>query len=198
MSLTRLRMTTSMSLDGFTAGSNQSEKNPLGEGGTRIMEWQFAQKTWQEMQGGTGGEVNASTEFFNRTFENVGATVMGRNMFGGHPGPWKSDEPWRGWWGENPPYHHPVFVITRHARPPLEMQGGTTFFFVTDGPESGLVQAKKAAGAKDVWLAGGANAQRQFLKAGLVDELTIHLSPVLLGHGERLFDGAFGDDLPGL
>jgi len=128
---------------------------------------------------------------------NLGATVMGRNMFGGQPGPWRTRDPWDGWWGPNPPYHHPVFVLTHHPREPLELEGGTTFTFVTDGVEAALARARRAAGGKDVSLAGGAQAARQFLAAGLVDEMEIHLVPTLLGRGERLFEGV-GDDLHGL
>ena len=135
-----------------------------------------------------------SNRVVEESFQNLGATIMGRNMFGGHPGPWKKGKPWNGWWGDNPPYHHPVFVLTHHARPPLQMAGGTSFTFVTDGPEAALAQARRAAGNKDVSLAGGASAAQQYLAAGLVDEMEIHLVPTLLGAGERLFDG-LGDDL---
>jgi dihydrofolate reductase len=158
-----------MSLDGFVAGPNQSEENPLGEGGLE------------------GGEVNASSEVVQESLENIGATVMGRNMFGGR-GAW-GDEPWEGWWGDDPPFHTPVFVVTHHAREPLAKSGGTTFTFVTDGIESALEQAREAAAGKDVALGGGANVAQQFLRAGLIDEMTIHLVPVLLGDGARMFDG---------
>ncbi len=129
------------------------------------------------------------------SFENIGATIMGRNMFGGGPGPWAKDAPWRGWWGENPPYHTPVFVLTRYTREPLVMQGGTTFFFVTDGIRSALDQATRAAGGRDVALAGGANVAQQYLAAGLIDEMGIHLVPLLLGAGERLFDNLAAADV---
>ena len=186
-----------MSLDGFVAGPNQSVDNPLGIGGTRLHEWAFALRVARSQHGMEGGEVNESTPVLEESLTNIGATVMGRNMFGGHPGPWDAREPWKGWWGDDPPFHHPVFVVTRYAREPLEMEGGTTFTFVTDGIESALRQARRAAGDQDVSLAGGANVAQQYLAAGLIDEMEISLVPVLLGGGERLFDGV-GDDLHGL
>jgi dihydrofolate reductase len=176
-----------MSLDGYVAGPDQSEKNPLGIGGEELHAWAIPLKAFRETHGEQGGEVNASTPVIERMFENVGATVMGRNMFGGGPGPW-GDDPWRGWWGDDPPYHHPVFVLTHHAREPLQMQGGTTFHFVTNGIESALEQAKGAAGGKDVKLLGGADVAQQYLAAGLVDEMVISLVPLFLGGGARLFD----------
>jgi dihydrofolate reductase len=148
------------------------------------------------MHGQSGGEVNASNRVVEESTVNIGATIMGRNMFGGHPGAWSREKPWTGWWGQNPPYHHPVFVLTHHARAPLTLEGGTTFTFVTDGIESALEQARRAARGKDVALAGGAKAAQQYLKAGLVDEMLISQAPVLLGNGERLFEGV--DDLHGL
>jgi dihydrofolate reductase len=177
-----------MSLDGFVAGPNQSEENPLGEGGEQLHEWAFALEAWRKPHGREGGEVNASSKVLEESLENVGATVMGRNMFGGGPGPW-GDDPWDGWWGDDPPFHHPVFVVTHHARDPLPKEGGTTFTFVTDGIGSALDQARHAAGGKDVALAGGADVAQQYLSAGLVDEVQIHLVPVLLGGGARLLDG---------
>jgi dihydrofolate reductase len=144
-----------------------------------------------------GGEVNESSKVVEESVANIGATIMGRNMFGGHPGAWDANKPWNGWWGEDPPFHHPVFVLTHHARAPLKMQGGTTFTFVTGGIQAALEQARNAAGGKDISLAGGAKACAQYLKAGLVDEMEINLAPTLLGSGERLFDGA-GEDLHGL
>jgi dihydrofolate reductase len=185
-----------MSLDGFTAGPHQSLDNPLGVGGMRLHEWVFPLKYWREMHGQSGGEVNASNRVVEESTVNIGATIMGRNMFGGHPGAWSREKPWTGWWGQNPPYHHPVFVLTHHARAPLTLEGGTTFTFVTDGIESALEQARRAARGKDVALAGGAKAAQQYLKAGLVDEILISQAPVLLGNGERLFEGV--DDLHGL
>ena len=197
MSVPRLRFKISMSLDGFVAGPSQSVNDPIGIGGMRLHEWIFPLAAWRGPQGEAGGEFNASNAVVEESIANIGATVMGRNMFGGHPGPWNTAEPWNGWWGDNPPFHHPVFVLTHHARAPLEMEGGTTFTFVPDGIVAALDRARKAAGGRDVSLAGGANAARQYLAAGLVDEMEINLVPVLLGSGERLFDGV-GDDLHGL
>jgi dihydrofolate reductase len=195
--VSRLRFKISMSLDGFVAGPNQSVENPLGIGGMRLHEWVFPLAAWRAMQGLEGGEVNESTRVVEESLANIGATVMGRNMFGGHPGPWDARNPWNGWWGVNPPFHHPVFVLTRYKREPLELEGGTTFTFVTNGIEAALAQARRAAGGKDVSLAGGAKAAQQYLAASLVDEMVISLVPTLLGSGERLFDGV-GDDLHGL
>lgn len=186
-----------MSLDGFAAGPSQSVDNPLGIGGMRLHEWVFPLAVWRAMHGLEGGEVNASSALVEESLANIGATVMGRNMFGGHPGPWKTKEPWNGWWGVNPPFHHPVFVLTHHAREPLRLEGGTTFNFVTGGIQSALEQARRAAAGKDVSLAGGANVANRYLAAGVVDEMEINLVPVLLGSGERLFEG-LGDDLHGL
>jgi len=191
--MSKLRFHIAISLDGFVAGPEQSVDNPLGVGGMRLHEWVFGLAAWRATHGLPGGEVNESTAIVEQALANVGATVMGRNMFGGHPGPWKSTDPWNGWWGTNPPYHHPVFVITHHARKPLTLEGGTTFTFVTDGIDSALAQARKAAGPRDITLGGGANVARQFLTAGLVDEMVLNLVPILLGSGERLFDGV--DDL---
>jgi dihydrofolate reductase len=188
--VSRLRFHISMSLDGFVAGPNQSEENPLGEGGMQLHEWVFGLAAWRKSHGQDGGEVNASTEVVEESLENIGATVMGRNMFGGE-GPWR-DHPWDGWWGDNPPFHMPVFIVTHHAREPVTKEGGTTFTFVTDGIESALEQARAAAGGKDVALAGGANVAQQYLRAGLIDELQIHIVPVLLGDGARLFDNLGG------
>jgi dihydrofolate reductase len=192
----KLRLRIAMSLDSFAAGPEQSVKNPLGIGGMRLHEWAFPLAAWRAPHGLPGGTVDASTPVMEESLANIGATIMGRNMFGGHPGPWQAAQPWNGWWGDNPPFHHPVFVLTHHARAPLELQGGTTFTFITNGIEAAFEQARRAAGGKDVALAGGANAARQYLKAGLVDEMEIHLAPVLLGAGERLFDGI--SDLGGL
>lgn len=193
----KLRFTISMSLDGFVAGPNQSVDNPLGVGGERLHEWVFPLRPWRAMHGMDGGEVNESSRVVEESYAGLGATIMGRNMFGGHPGPWDAKKPWNGWWGDDPPFHHPVFVLTHHARAPLRMQGGTTFSFVTDGIESALEQARRAAGGRDVLVAGGAKAAQQYLGAGLVDEMLLHLAPILLGSGERLFE-RLGDDLHGL
>ena len=182
-----------MSLDGFVAGPKQSKENPLGIGGERLHQWVFPLAFWKAMHGQEGGEFNASNRVVEESWANLGATIMGRNMFGGHPGPWDVKKPWTGWWGKNPPYHHPVFVLTHHPRPRLDLEGGNSFTFVTDGIESALEQAKRAAQGKDVSLMGGAQAAQQYLRAGLVDEMELHLAPVLLGAGERLFDGI--DDL---
>jgi dihydrofolate reductase len=182
-----LRLQISVSADGYVAGPNQSEKDPLGEGGEQLHEWVVALAAWREPHGREGGETNASSPIIEEALESGGATIMGRNMFGGGPGPW-GEEPWNGWWGEDPPFHHPVFVLTHHEREPLEMEGGTTFHFVTDGIESALDQAKDAAAGKDVALGGGADVCGQYLAAGLVDEMTLNVAPVLLGGGERLFE----------
>ena len=193
--MAELRFNISMSLDGFVAGPNQTEENPLGEGGEQLHDWALGLEAWRKPHGLDGGEVNASTPIMEESIENIGAVVMGRNMFGGH-GPW-GDEPWDGWWGDEPPFHAPVFIVTHHAREPVAKAGGTTFNFVTDGIESALEQAREAAGGKDVGLSGGANVAQQYLRAGLVDEMHLHVVPVLLGGGARLFDD-LGDAKIGL
>ena len=185
--MSKLRANMMTSLDGYAAGPDQSPENPFGIGGLQLCEWLFALKAFRETHGEEGGEVNASTPIVEGWFENVGATVMGRNMFGGGPGPWGAD-PWMGFWGENPPYHHPVFILTHHPRDSVEMQGGTSFNFVTDGIESALEQARDAAGGKDVSLGGGPSTIQKYVAAGLLDELLISLVPVFLGAGERLLD----------
>lgn len=195
--MSKLRFKISMSLDGFVAGPHQSVDNPLGVGGMRLHEWVFPLRFWREMHGESGGDVNDSNRVIEEGTVNIGATIMGRNMFGGHPGPWSPTNAWNGWWGNNPPFHHMVFVLTHHPRAPLQLDGGTTFHFVTDGVQSALEQARDAARGKDVSVAGGAKAAQAYLKAGLVDEMLISLVPILLGEGERLFDGV-GDDLHGL
>jgi dihydrofolate reductase len=177
----------SISLDGYVAGPDQSLENPLGVGGMRLHEWVVGLASWREQHGLEGGERNLDSEVVEGLTEGVGAYIMGRKMFGGGPGAW--DESWRGWWGEEPPFHAPVFVLTHHAREPLQMQGGTTFTFVTGGIESALDQARAAAGDADVAVAGGASAVRQYLAAGLLDELHLHLVPIVLGAGERPLDG---------
>lgn len=193
----RLRFRIAMSLDGFVAGPDQSVDHPLGIGGMHLHEWAFALAAFRARHGLEGGEVNASTPILEDAVANVGATIMGRNMFGGHPGAWNPEKPWNGWWGSNPPFHHPVFVLTHHPREPLVLEGGTTFTFVTNGIGEALVQARRAAGGMDVSLGGGAKAARQYLAAGLVDEMELSLVPVLLGSGSRLFDN-LGTDLHGL
>ena len=190
--MSRLRCEISVSLDGFVAGPNQSEENPLGEGGEGLHEWVVKLESWRRSHGKEGGEVNASTELVAAAMDGIGAVIMGRNMFGGGPGPW--DEEWRGWWGEDPPFHVPVFVLTHHEREPLEMDGGTSFHFVTDGIESALRQAEAAAAGGDVRLGGGASSVQQYLAAGLLDELQLNVVPILLGDGERLFENVAGGD----
>jgi dihydrofolate reductase len=194
--VSKLRFRISMSLDGYVAGPEQSKKDPLGIGGEGLHDWVVALAAWRAPHGLEGGEVNESSRVMEEELANIGATVMGRNMFGGHPGPWNSAQPWNGWWGDKPPFHHPVFVLTHHPRPPLALKGGTTFTFVTDGIAAALELARRAAGGRDVALAGGASVANQYLSAGLVDEMEIHLVPMLLGGGERLFDGV--GDLKGL
>jgi dihydrofolate reductase len=192
--VSKVRFEITMSIDGFIAGPEQSEEEPLGIGGEALHEWAFALAAWREMAGLEGGEENASTVVMEGLMANVGAGVMGRNMFGPIRGPW-GDRKWEGWWGEEPPYHHPVYVLTHHAREPLEMKGGTTFIFVTDGIESAIAQAEAAAGDKEVLIHGGGSVAQQALAAGLVDEVHIHLVPLMLGAGVRLFE-RLGDPLP--
>jgi dihydrofolate reductase len=193
----KLRFTISMSLDGFVAGPIESVGNPLGIGGERLHDWVVPLAAWRAPHGYEGGEVNESTPVFEESLANVGATLMGRGMFGGAPGPWNANHPWNGWWGDNPPFHHPVFVLTHHTREPLALEGGTTFTFVTNGIEEALELAMTAAGGKDVALLGGASAAQQYLVADLVDEMEISLVPTLLGGGKRLFDSV-GANLHGL
>ena len=177
-----------VSIDGYSAGPNQDLQNPLGIRGPELMDWFFHTKMWRDMQGQPGGENGVDNGMAMKGFENLGAWILGRNMFGPVRGPWP-DESWRGWWGEEPPYHVPVFVLTHHARAPLAMKGGTTFHFVTDGIQSALEQAKAAAKGRDVRIGGGAATIRQFLQARLIDELHLAIAPVLLGRGEALFAG---------
>lgn len=178
----------SVSLDGYGAGTDQSRQNPLGKRGEELHEWMFPTKMFQSLYGKGVGTEGVDNDFAEKSFENLGAWIMGRNMFGPIRGPWP-DEEWKGWWGENPPYHVPVFVLTNHPREPLVMKGGTVFHFVTDGIESALEQAKKAANGKDIRIGGGASTVRQFLTAGHIDELHLAFSPVFLGSGENLFHG---------
>jgi dihydrofolate reductase len=182
----------SISTDGYGAGPNQSLADPLGENGKALHEWVFPTRTFRAMQGKEGGTSGIDEDYAARGFENLGAWILGRNMFGPVRGPWP-DESWKGWWGDNPPYHVPVFVLTHHPRPALTMEGGTVFHFVTDGIESALRQAQHAARGKDVRLGGGVATIRQYLKARLIDEMHIAMSPVILGRGENLFAGM---DLP--
>jgi dihydrofolate reductase len=185
--MSKLRFEISISADGYVAGPNQGEEHPLGEGGEQLHEWVVKLGAWRQAHGRQGGEVSPSSEIVEEAMTGVGAVIMGRNMFGGGPGPWGED-PWRGWWGEDPPFHVPTFVLTHHEREPLQMEGGTSFHFVTDGVESALSQARAAAGEQDVRLGGGASAAQQFLAAGLIDELQLNVVPILLGAGERLFE----------
>ncbi|HEV2778388.1 MAG TPA: dihydrofolate reductase family protein [Actinophytocola sp.] len=182
----KVRCNISISLDGYAAGPNQSLADPLGEGAERLHDWVVGLEAWRREHGMEGGEVNASTAVIEESIANVGAGIMGRNMFGGGRGPW-GDEPWKGWWGEDPPFHTPIFVLTHHPREPLTLSD-TTFVFVTDGIESALERARAAAGDKDVTINGGAATIRQYLAAGLLDELELHVTPVILGSGERLLD----------
>jgi dihydrofolate reductase len=189
MTMSKLRVHAfSLSVDGYGAGPTQSLDNPLGVGAGALHQWMFATRTAQKMFGGDGGESGVDDDFTARGFRNIGAWIMGRNMFGPLRGPWP-DEEWRGWWGDNPPYHTPVFVLTHHVREPIAMQGGTTFYFVTDGVEAALQQASAMAAGKDIRLGGGVDTIRQYLKARLIDELHLAISPVLLGSGESLFAG---------
>jgi dihydrofolate reductase len=190
--MSKVRAHISVSLDGFVAGPNQSEENPLGEGGERLHDWVVELKAWREGHGHEGGEENASTPVVEEEKAYVGAEIMGRGMFGPPDGgPW-GDDSWQGWWGEDPPFHMPVFVITHHEREPLTLSD-TTFIFVTDGVESALEQAKEAAAEKDVFIGGGAEIINEYLAAGVVDELELHVAPILLGSGSRLFEGVGPD-----
>jgi dihydrofolate reductase len=184
-----------VSVDGFGAGQEQSRDHPLGRGGERLHQWLLPTRTFvRDVQRREGGTTGVDDDFAARSFENVGAWIMGRNMFGPVRGPWPDHE-WKGWWGPNPPYHVSVFVLTHHPRPPLEMEGGTVFHFVTDGIEAALRQARSTAGGKDVRIGGGASTVRQYLQARLLDEMHVAVSPVVLGQGEPLFEGI---DLPAL
>jgi dihydrofolate reductase len=178
----------SISIDGYGAGLNQDLENPIGVGGLRVFDWFFPTRTWQRMHGNEDGETGVDDDVAARGFEGIGAYILGRNMFGPVRGAWP-DESWKGWWGDEPPYHTPVFVLTHYAREPLEMKGGTTFHFVTEGIHSALMQAKEAAGEKDVRLGGGVSTIRQYLSAALIDELHLAIVPVLLGAGEHLLSG---------
>ncbi len=175
----------SISLDGFAAGPEQSAENPLGIGGMQLHEWVFATRSWRAQHGQEGGEDGVDSDIAARAAEGIGAVIMGRRMFGGGEGEW--DLSWTGWWGEEPPFHTPVFVLTHHPREPLELEG-TTFTFVTDGAEAALERAREAAGERDVSIGGGASAIQQYLASGALDELQVHIAPVLLGGGERLFE----------
>jgi dihydrofolate reductase len=190
--MSKVRAHISVSADGYVAGPNQSLENPLGEGGEGLHEWLIVLQAWRAPHGLEGGEVNVSSTVAEESQANVGAEIMGRGKFGGGPGPW-SDEPWTGWWGDEPPFHKPVFVLTHHERQPLTLSD-TTFTFVTGGIDDALEQARSAAAGKDVFLGGGASIINQYLAAGHVDELELHVVPIVLGGGARLFDGV-GPDL---
>ena len=183
----------SISLDGYVAGPDQTLDAPLGRGGEQLHEWAFATRAFRRIHDMEDGESGADDEIAAEFVERSGATVMGRHMFSGGAGPWEDDPNAYGWWGDDPPFHHAVFVLTHHEREPLEMEGGTTFTFVTDGIESALEQARAAAGGRDVLIAGGARAAQQYLAAGLIDEIQLHVAPVLLGSGARLFERHLGD-----
>lgn len=183
-----------VSLDGFGAGPEQSLDHPLGVGGMGLHEWFFPTRAFQKMQGGDDGTTGVDNDFAERGFDRIGAWILGRNMFSPSRGAWPDDQ-WKGWWGDNPPYHVPVFVLTHHARAPIQMEGGTTFYFVTEGIHAALQRAREAAGGLDIRLGGGTATLRQYLQAGLVDHLHLAISPVLLGRGENLFAGL---DLPSL
>jgi dihydrofolate reductase len=184
----------SMSLDGYVAGPDQTLEEPLGRGGEQLHEWIFPLASWREPHGLSGGEIGPEDDLVRESVDRTGAVIMGRRMFSGGSGPWESDPNADAWWGDNPPFHVPVFILTHHEREPVEKAGGTTFTFVTDGFESALEQALAAAGDKDVAIAGGAEAAQQALRAGGVEDVTLHLAPVLLGSGASLFDGV-GTDL---
>lgn len=194
--MSRVRYRVSISLDGYVCGPNQSKQHPQGEGGMKLHAWVFPTRAFRQLlKLGEGGEEGVSSDVVQRAVDGVGATIMGRNMFGGQPGPWNPDDPWNGWWGDEPPFHHPVFVLTHHARPPLALVG-TTFTFVTDGLDRALARAREAAAGKDIVLGGGAHVARLALKAGIIDDMLLHQVPILLGAGERLFEGV--TDLRGL
>ena len=178
-----------ISLDGFGTGLNQSKENPMGVKGSELHPWMRPTKMFQKMMGKNGGTVGVDNDFAERSMENIGAWIMGRNMFAPSRGPW-SDDGWKGWWGEEPPYHGPTYILTHHAREPIEMKGGTTFYFITGGGiEAALAEAKKAANGKDIRILGGVSTIRQYLQAGYVDEMHFVISPVFLGSGEHLFSG---------
>jgi dihydrofolate reductase len=188
MTMVRVESLT-VSLDGYIAGPDQSLENPLGIGGTELHTWAFSTRTFQEkVLGSDGGATGVDDEIAARGFSNIGAWILGRNMFGPIRGPWQDDE-WKGWWGDSPPYHVPAFILTHFPRDPIQMDGGTTFFFVTGGIREALALARDAAGGKDIRIGGGANTIQQFLRKGLIDEMHIAVAPVILGAGERLFEG---------
>lgn len=195
--MSRVRFNISMSLDGYVAGPDQTREEPLGRGGEALHEWVVKLQSWRESHGMQGGTVSPDDEIMRETIANVGATIMGRGMFGGGPGPWDTNQPWMGWWGKAPPFKHPVFIVTHQPRKPVTFENGTSFTFVTGGVGEALRQAREAAIGKDVMIGGGADVADQFLAEGLVDEMELHVVPLLLGGGSRLFANA-GTDMHGL
>jgi dihydrofolate reductase len=193
-SVAKLKLDITMSLDGFVAGPNITLENPLGDGGELLHEWIVRLASWREMHGQTGGERDADNDLYRQSLERNGAVLMGRRMFSGGEGSWDDDPNRDGWWGDEPPFHVPVFILTHHERETVPKEGGTTYNFVTDGIESALDQARAAAGDKDILVAGGAHVAQQYLKAGLLDEVQLHVAPVLLGGGVRLFEGLGPED----
>ena len=193
--MNKVKLDISMSLDGFVAGPNPTLEDPLGKGGEQLHEWIVGLASWREPHGRTGGERNADDDLVREGRESTGAVIMGRRMFSGGSGPWEQDPRSRGWWGDEPPFHAPVFVLTHHERETVPKEGGTSYNFVTDGIESALAQAREAAGDGDVAIAGGAATVNQYLAAGLIDELRLHIAPVVLGAGERLLDAVGNFDL---
>jgi dihydrofolate reductase len=189
----KLRFEITMSVDGFITGPNPGFEHGLGVGGERLHEWAYGLRAFREPHGESGGETGPDNDLLEESFSSSGATIMGRRMFSGGSGPWEDDPNADAWWGDDPPFHHPVFILTHHPREPVTKQGGTTFTFVTDGIESALEQAKAAAGDQNVAIGGGANVFQQYLKAGLVDEMLLHVAPVLMGNGVRLFESHLGD-----
>ena len=187
--MAKVKLDISISLDGYVAGPSATLDEPLGEGGESLHEWAYPTAAFQEAHGREGGEAGVDDDVMREVFAGVGASILGRRMFSGGEGPWEEDPNANGWWGDEPPFRTPVFVLTHHPREPLAMKGGTTFTFVTDGVESALAQARAAAGDRDVAVGGGAEVAQQFLAAGLLDEVQLHVAPVLLGGGRRLFDG---------
>jgi dihydrofolate reductase len=195
--MSKLKLDITTSLDGFVAGPNITLENPLGEGGELLHEWIIGLASWREMHGQTGGERNADDDLYREGLSKNGAVIMGRRMFSGGegPGPWEDDPKADGWWGDDPPFHVPVFILTHHERETVPKEGGTTYTFVTDGIESALDRARAAAGDRDILIAGGADVAQQYLKARLLDEIQLHVAPLLLGDGVRLFDGLGPDDV---
>jgi dihydrofolate reductase len=193
--MTIVRLGITMSADGYVAGPNQSLDHPLGEGGGELHQWAFAVRSFREMHGMEGGSTGPDDDIIAESIRNIGATIMGRHMFGEWDGPWNENPPWNGWWGDDPPFHTPVFVLTHHPRESLVMQGGTTFHFVTDGIHAAFDRAREAAGGRDISIGGGADVVQQYLKAGLIDEMEVHVVPMLLGSGSRLFDHMDGGQL---